>query len=140
MRVDIRALAAALIVCALVAPVSAAPYEPARGSAERRAILDALRPAVERTLRPPVEFVVTRLTADGDWAFAQVEPQRPGGGAIDAAALGLDTEMMDGLTTWALLKKRRGGWTPVEWVVGPTDVAWWGWWDAHGAPRGIFPR
>jgi hypothetical protein len=137
----IRSLATLLFLVAATAGLaSAAPYEPASGSAERRDILDALRPAVEGVLRPPVEFRVSRLRVDGGWAFAQLEPQRPGGGAIDAAALELDTDMMDGLTTWALLKEQGGGWTLVDWALGPTDVAWWGWWDTYGAPRGIFPQ
>jgi len=129
-----------LILTAFLEAAWAAPYEPARGSAERAAILDALRPAVEGQLRPPVEFTVSRLRVEDGWAFAEVEPQRPGGRAIDAAALRLDTEIMDGLTTWALLKKQRGGWTLVEWIIGPTDVAWSDWPAMHGTPRGIFPN
>jgi hypothetical protein len=38
------------------------PYSPAlQNSAQRRAILDALRPAVERRLGPGVEFRVDRI-------------------------------------------------------------------------------
>jgi len=118
----------------------AAPHEPARGTAERRAILDAVRPAVEGQLGAPVEFVVTTMQVESGFAFVRLEPQRPGGGRIDARALGLETDMMDGLTTYALVKRQSGGWTLVDWALGPTDVAWWGWWDQYGAPRDIFPH
>jgi hypothetical protein len=117
----------------------AAPHEPARGSAERKAVLDALRPAVEGRLGAPVEFVVKSIEVDRGFAFLKVEPQRPGGAAIDVKAMGLDSEFMDGLTTYALIKRQSGGWTLVDWALGPTDVAWWGWWDTYGAPRSIFP-
>ena len=132
-------LALALMMSTSVGIVWAAAYEPRRGSAEREAILDALRPAVEGKLRSPVEFVVSRMRVHDGWAFVEVEPQRPRGRPIDSAALGFDTEMMNGLTTWALLKHQSGGWTLVTWVLGPTDVAWEGWWDTYGAPRDIFP-
>ena len=134
-----RWVALMLIAAALIGSAGAAPYEPARGCAERAAILDALRPTVEGELRPPVEFMVSSMRVEKSWAFVKVEPQRPGGGAIDAAALGHDTDIMDGLTTWALLKKQAAGWTLVDWALGPTDVAWDGWWDRYGAPRAIFP-
>lgn len=62
--------------------------EPAKGSAERSAILDTLRPAVEEEMRGPVEFVVTTIRVSPNWAFVQVEPQRPGGGAIDPEKTG----------------------------------------------------
>lgn len=121
-------------------PAGAAPREPVPGSAERRAILDAVRPAVEGELGAPVEFVVTVMRVDQGFAFLQLEPQRPGGVAIDPVALGLPTEMMDGLTTYALVKRQSAGWTMVDWALGPTDVAWWGWWDTYGAPRNLFPQ
>lgn len=71
--------------------------------AERAAILDAIRPAVEAEMRGPVEFVVTTMRASPNWAFMQVESQRPGGGAIDLAQTGLrdEAEMMDGRTVFA---------------------------------------
>jgi hypothetical protein len=134
-----RLLALGLIVVSFVGIASASPYEPTRNSAERRAILDALRPAVERQLQPPVEFLVSHLLVDQGWAFVSVEPQRPGGAAIDVDAVGFDMDMRDGLTTWALLRKQSGGWRIVEWVLGPSDVAWHGWWDTYDAPREIFP-
>ncbi|MEO1702949.1 MAG: hypothetical protein AAFR71_12955 [Pseudomonadota bacterium] len=115
-------------------------YEPTRGSAERKAILNAVRPKIEAEMRGPVEFVVSNLQVMNGWAFAQLEPQRPGGRPINPANTiwADDIEMMDGLTVWALVRNSTGGWGLVDAVTGPTDVAFWGWWDFYGAPREIF--
>ena len=62
---------------------SAAYTSPGPGSPQRKAILDALRPAVERQLGVrPIEFVVEEIRVGGGWAFVRVNPQLKGGGAI----------------------------------------------------------
>ncbi|NRQ16301.1 hypothetical protein BHMPCIPO_03558 [Ensifer sesbaniae] len=100
-----RSLSIAALASLWLAGASLAqPFrEPAKGNAERAAILDAIRPAVEAEMRGPVEFVVTTMRASPNWAFMQVESQLPGGGAIDLAQTGLrdEAEMMDGRTVFA---------------------------------------
>lgn len=115
-------------------------YEPARGTAERKAILDAVRPKVESEMRGPVEFVVSSLRVSDGWAFAQLQPQRPGGVPIDPAqtSFAADIEFMDGLTVWALLRGSGSTWSLIDSVTGPTDVAFEPWPDRYGAPRVIF--
>ena len=105
-------------------------YEPARGTPERRNILDAIRPMIEVRVGPPVEFVVDWMRAGSGWAFVQVSPQRPGGGRIDISrtTFALQAEYMDGLMTFALLRYQYNRWNLVDFVVGPTDVFW------HGDP------
>ena len=105
---------------------------PAPGSAERRAILDAMRPQAEARLGPPVEFVVEEMRVSGTWAFVHAEPQRPGGGPIAAPR----DDFRDGNTTYAVLRRQGGGWRPLMVVVGPTDVAWVEY--CEEAPRGLF--
>ena len=114
--------------------------EPAKGSSERAAILDALRPAVEAEMRGSVEFVVTTMRATPNWAFMQVEPQRPGGGAIDLSQTGFrdDVDMMDGSTVFALVSFQSGRWNLVDHVVGPTDVAYAGWSERYGVPARLL--
>src|SRR5437763_1501162 len=56
---------------------------PPQGSPVRAAILDAVRPMVEAEVGKPVEFVVRQLRLLGEWAFVDLTPQRPGGGAIE---------------------------------------------------------
>ncbi len=104
-------LSAALLALAAPAP------------AERRAMLDALRPAVEARLGPKVEFVVQTIRVEGGWAFVMAEPQRRGGGVIDGRRIfGEDFGNMDGVTVTAVLKRQPRGWTVVEHAIGATDV------------------
>lgn len=108
-------------------------YEPQRGTAERKAVLDAMRVFAEEELGAPVEFVVYQMRVSGDQGFAAVYAQRPGGGEINLyntpgfIAGRLDPEMMDGSSMQALLRKSGRTWVAVHWAIGPTDV-----WFAYG--------
>ena len=75
-------LIATLILSATADSAGAQATTPPRGSPLRAAILDGLRPMVEAEVGSPVEFVVIDLRVIGEWAFAYVTPQRPGGGEI----------------------------------------------------------
>ena len=55
------------------------PYTPARGSGERRAILDALRAEMQRFDPRPIVFVIQHLRVQRGWAWLQVDPQSPDG-------------------------------------------------------------
>jgi hypothetical protein len=114
--------------------------EPAKGSAEHSAILDALRPAVEAEMRGPVEFVVTVIRASPNWAFVQVEPQRPSGGVINPEETGFagESDMMDGLTVYGLATFQSGSWNLVDHMVGPTDVGYATWQQRYGVPPAIL--
>ena len=127
--------AAALSAFGLVAAVPATAqdwYEPARGSDERRNLMDAVRPHVEWRLGAPVEFVVEALRTDGDVAFALLSPQRPGGAAIDindtpmVQIFGDDAEYYEetgGLGVVALMVRAGTQWAAVDFSLGATD-AW----------------
>ena len=54
-------------------------HAPAPGTAERRAILDALRDEVRRRHQLEVVFVVAELTVIGDWAWIWTRPESPDG-------------------------------------------------------------
>lgn len=101
------------------------------GPAERRAILAALRPVVERELGGPVEFVVTQIRVVGPHAFVIVTPRRPGGGAIAAP----DPEM-DGVRTEAIFTKRDGRWSVAAHGIGATDVWYAG--EIENYPAGLI--
>jgi hypothetical protein len=103
-------------------------YEPARGTAERKNILNAVRPMMEARVGPPVEFVVDWMRAGNGWSFVQLSPQRPGGSQIDLSrtTFAMNAEYMDGLTTFALLRYQFNRWNLIDFVVGPTDVFWQG--------------
>lgn len=95
--------------------------QPVRGSPQRAAIMDALRPAIERELGGPVEFVVQRAAVQNGWALVIAQPQRPGGGAITPPR-GFDMEFRDGLTVNGILRFTGRGWSLVDHAIGPTDV------------------
>ena len=90
---------------------------------ERRAVLDALRPAVERKLGADVEFVVQAIRVENGWAFVMADPQRKGGRPIDGHRIfGDDFENMDGLRVDAVLQLKEGRWKVVDYGIGATDV------------------
>jgi hypothetical protein len=124
-----------LLLVALLLPAMARAgddySEPARGTALRAALLDAIRPHAEWMLGQPVEFVVEDLRAGLDTGFAILHPQRPGGQAIDLATTPMvrrggayEADMMDGTTMHVLYQKSGATWVAVHWSIGATDV-WW---------------
>ena len=111
---------------ALLVLIAAAP-----APAERKAVLDALRPKVEARLGPNVEFVVAHLRVEDGWAFVIADPQRKGGKPIDGWTIfGEHFDNMDGLRTEAVLKRTKGRWRVVDWGIGATDV-----WYCDVGPR-----
>jgi hypothetical protein len=115
--------------------------EPPRGSPERAAVLDALRPAVERDLGPPVMFRIERMNVEGAWAFVSATPMR-NGEPLDwsrtrFAKLIAQDAMSDAIL--ALLRRGpSGAWRVVEYALGPTDVTWEEWIPKHRLSRSFF--
>lgn len=110
-------------------------YEtPARGSATRAALMDAIRPHVEWSLAAPIEFIVNDLRVSGTVAFASLSAQRPGGAAIDMYQTpmhlrdGWEVEMMGGATVQVLYQRAGDTWVAVHHALGATDV-WYAWQD-----------
>jgi hypothetical protein len=99
---------------------------PGQGTPERKAVLDAVRPAVEQKLKGEVVFVVREIRVYKNWAFVFADPQRKDGKKFDSVRLfGKETsQMMDGLTVTALLQRSGSQWVLVDHWVGATDV-WW---------------
>ena len=132
----------ALVAAEIAGPAALAQVTtPQRGAPLRSAILDALRPVVERELGGKVEFVVSQMRVQGEWAYVSAQPQRPGGVAIDWRATKFrkawDDDMMSDLVL-ALLRREGNGWKVVEYAIGPTDVAWEDWIKPHGVSRHLF--
>ena len=102
--------------------------EPARGTADRTGMMEAMRPHAEWQLGAPVEFIVRDLRRAGDVGFAGLTAQRPGGGKIDLSRTpmaqrgGYDPEMEDSPTIQALYRKSGNTWVAVHWALGATDV------------------
>lgn len=116
----------------LIASAAAAQdwREPARGTAERKALMDAIRRPAEDLFGPPVQFVVGRLRVAGDRAFAMVSAQRPGGGEIDIEATpgwaaDYFLEDADWFGGQAFLRRAGREWRIDQVYFGATEV----WWD-----------
>jgi hypothetical protein len=129
--------------------VPAAPskklHHPAFGSAERKAILDGLRPSIEHDLGQEVQFKVGLLSVQDAFAFTQCGPLTPSGKKVDYSRTRYRSLIGQGVfgdsdaPLYALLRHRKGQWKVLTFVIGPTDVAYAGWWREYGAPKAIFP-
>ncbi|MCB1439602.1 MAG: sel1 repeat family protein [Nitratireductor sp.] len=116
-------------------------YTPAKGTAERSAIMDAARVPINSELGQQVIFVVDQLRTDGRWVFLQANPRKPDGTQINwnatqfAGAWRADT-MSD--VVMVLLENRNGIYRVVDYVIGPTDVYWYNWVDTYRLPERFF--
>ena len=124
-------LTAALLPSAGFAQTGTANAAPARGTQQRTAILNAVRPSIEARLGGRVEFIVHCLQVNNGWALANLDPQRPGGRPIEPSVVA-DWQDGDGLTVTAVLRFRNGRWNLVESAIGATDV-----WYVEMAPQSL---
>jgi hypothetical protein len=108
----------------------------------RKVLLDALRPTIEKDLGQPVQFVVTTLRIQGNWAFADVKPLTPAGGKIDYMKTHHAERIREGVfgggVVQALLRDDGGRWTVKDFTVGPTDVYYASWPEEFGVPYALF--
>lgn len=115
---------------------------PDKGSAERSALLDTLRPPVEKELKQNIVFVINQINVQGQWAFVDGRLQTKDGRVpiwkitryAQAASYGAQS---DGIS--ALLKRSGTGWRVVTKAIGCTDVCYVDWWKLYKAPKAIFP-
>lgn len=117
-------------------------HTPPRGSAERQALMDALRGTVQRELGKPAIFEVRALRVLGDWAFADVSPRKPDGSPFDYRGTPLEQAWREGFVDdgmYAVLRRQDGRWRVVRHAIGPTDVAWMAWENELRAPRALYP-
>jgi hypothetical protein len=117
-------------------------YTPEKGSAERAAILNALRVPVERELKQKIQFAVTNFKVQGNWAFLDGAPQNASGGKpnYENTIYGeaIEAGMFDN-NFFALLRKTGGKWRVVKYQIGCTDVCYLEWTAQYRAPKAIFP-
>ncbi len=140
----LRRLTGCLLLTIFAAAASAAQsaYTPEKGSAERKAILDAIRIPVERELKQKVVFVADHFRVQGTWAFVSGTPQSANGGQPDYSitpyAEAVDSGAFDN-NFFALMRKTGGKWKIVTRAIGCTDVCFADWWSRYKAPKAIFP-
>ena len=106
---------------------------PPPGSDLRNSLLNAMRHPIENRLGPSIEFKVTLIRVQGDWAFVIADPQRKGGKPIDGWRIfGEDFGNMDGLRVEAVLRRQGRRWIVVDHGIGATDV-----WYCDVGPRSL---
>ncbi|MEM1299203.1 MAG: hypothetical protein AAGH68_07960 [Pseudomonadota bacterium] len=126
-----------LVAAVLMTPLPglAGPaYEPKRGTAERKQLMNAARPFAEENLGKPVQFVVETLRVDGRVGYAFLTAQRPGGKAINmrdtpfSRKFGYDPNTYPGMAV--TFSKTGGRWvfdggeiSPFEPLTGPRICA-----------------
>jgi hypothetical protein len=112
--------------------------------AERRAILDAFRPTVQRALGGRrIKFVVNHLGAEKGWAFLEATVVRPDGRPISFVGTPLADAAEAGAVdpgVCALLRRKGKRWVIVDQALFPTDVPWEPWMKRYAAPRSVYPK
>ena len=130
----LRTLLIATLLMAPLAVQAGSVYEPKRGTAERKQLMNAARPFAEENLGSPVQFVVETLRVDGRVGYAFLKAQRPGGKAIDmrktpySRKFGYDPNIYPGMAV--TFSKKGGRWvfdggeiSPFEPLTGPKICA-----------------
>ncbi len=110
--------------------------QPAAGSSERKAVLDALRPGIERTYEAPVTFYSVSINIGGRYAFVVAEPRRPDGRPVLVCGDGSPGQVPCPLIEALLEQDSNSRWRVIEWNDGP-----FGGDDEFCAryPRGLMP-
>lgn len=115
------------------------PRTPERGSAERSAILDALRPPVERALDDvPMTFGdVSMVVVDG-WAYVRAIPYATASNLRDPGQGSCDCDSY----LYGLLRLEDAGWSVAALAVrvAPGATPYTGWAARHHAPAALFAR
>lgn len=130
-----------VLICA-VSNFTQTIYTPEKGSAERTAILNALRVPVEKELKQKVQFSIQTFNVQGNWAFINGEPQSANGDKPDYSITEYAEAIKEGMfddNFQALLKKTGGKWKVVTSAIGCTDVCYATWWKDYKAPKAVFP-
>lgn len=115
-------------------------YTPDKGSAERTAILNALRVPVERDLKQRVVFITDNFKVQGNWTFVSGRPTTPSGEnpSLKGTAWDGEEDLFDN-NFFGLLRKSNGKWRVVAHALGCTDVCYSHWQQRYKAPKVIFP-
>ena len=117
-------------------------YTPEKGSAERTAILNALRVPVEKELKQKIQFALENFNVQGNWAFLGGTSQNTDGGEPNFKNTEYQKRIEFGAfdnNIFALLKKTGGKWKVITYQIGCTDVCYLGWDKQYKAPKAIFP-
>ena len=117
------------------------PYTPASGSKERKAILDAARPPVEKAIKQKVVFKVQKLRVADGWAYMELQPRQPNGNPINYAKTKFAEDVSVGAfedQVIALMRKESGKWKIKEYTYGATDYSGEEWAKKYPAAKKLI--
>lgn len=137
-----RSVLALLLISAASLTFSQPATTPKTGSAERKAILDGIRPLAEKKLKQKIIFQVQILKTSKGFAFLTARPLKPNGKSIDWSKTVWAQDIKEGVfdeQVMALLKKSGTKWKVLEWTLGATDFPALEWVEKHRAPKSILP-
>lgn len=117
-------------------------HTPAKGSAERKLILDTARGPLSKDLGKSLVMIVQTLNTDGHWAYLQARPlSADGTSPFDWSGTPYAEYIRDGSASdilMVLLVKRGSAWRVVNTAIAPSDVAWSTWVDTYHLPERLF--
>lgn len=142
MKLSIRWLALPL-ACLSIVPIAAVTE--GVSLTERDAIVATVHGAAAQSLKidgARLYLVPEQLHRQADWVFLSARMLDGAGKRFDyggtdqaeAARQGGKSDLCA-----ALLRRDGTQWKLIELAVGPTDVAWGGWTNAHHVPAGLIP-
>lgn len=101
---------------------------PGNGSPERKALLDVLRPHVEKEWRRKIVFRVDEINVSSTLAFIQATPVDSLGREYKCEAVfnADECDFVDGMSVIATFRKKSGKWIVSQQGTGGTDVWWCG--------------
>ncbi|MFM9946414.1 MAG: hypothetical protein ACKV1O_00595 [Saprospiraceae bacterium] len=111
-------------------------------NAERKVLLNLLRPVIEKELGIEVVFEVRTLKLQGIWAYGELVPRQKNGQPIDYTKTQIDPEALEAFDDWVCVlwqKSKNGDWTVRTLILGATDLPYGCWWKEFEAPKEIFP-
>src|SRR5688572_26570100 len=93
-----RSLLTLVLICATaVSALAQGATTPKMGSAERKAIMDALRVPIQKKLKKKIVFKVDHIKVQNGWAFLYGVPQQPNGKAMDYKGTQWESAIKDGM-------------------------------------------
>ena len=132
-----------MLVLAFSAPAAFAQTTetPAESSPENAAVLKALSVPVSKALKQKITFSTDKLKVQGNWAFVSGQAKNAEGGEpnwkITKYQAFIDSgDFEDNL--FALLKKTKGKWRVVTYLMNCHDVCYLDWEKKYRAPKAII--
>lgn len=116
-------------------------YSPLPGNTLRATLMDTARGPISAEIGQRVTFVVSAIETDKQWAYLQAKPVQPNGRDINWEETPFAEDMRQDFMSdvvMVLMLRQGDQWQVIDYVIGPTDVHWYGWIDAYKLPEALF--